>query len=135
LSKPLTLLVEDTPTHQKILSSFLEREGFIVYAVVSCTTALRFLTQFKPDILITNLYLPEMNGIELIQWVRGVKNLTDIPIVAINNSRNIPKSDAIKAGATALLRKPIDLTQLMKTVIKACGDRLEKPTLELESVS
>ncbi|HZS48103.1 MAG TPA: response regulator [Blastocatellia bacterium] len=135
MSKPLTLLVEDTPTHRRILSSFLEREGFIVYAVDSCTTALKFLTQFKPDILITNLHLPEMTGIELIQRVRGVKHLTDIPIVAINNSRDIPRTDALKAGATAILRKPIDLAQLMKTLIKACGDRLEKePDLELESV-
>jgi len=134
MSKLLTLLVEDTPTHQRIISSYLEREGFIVYTVDSCATALRFLTQFKPDILITNLNLPEMTGIELIQRIRGVKQLTDIPIVAINNSKDIHRSDAMKAGATAILRKPIDLAQLMKTLIQACGNRLERQlSLELES--
>jgi len=120
LIKPLTLLVEDIPTHQKILSNFLQSEGLIVYTAENCATALRFLTQFKPDILITNLSLPGMTGLELIQRIKGTRQLKDIPIVAIDNSRTFRPSDVIDAGAAAILRKPLNLALLMKTLTRTC---------------
>ena len=121
MNRPLTLLVEDTPTHQKILSNFLECEGFIVYTAENCVTALRFLTQFKPDVLITNLSLPGMTGLELIRRIKGTKQLTDIPIVAIDNSKSYRANDVMDAGASAILRKPINLALLMKTLTKTCA--------------
>jgi len=124
--------VEDTPTHQKILSNFLQSEGFIVYTAEDCSTALRFLTQFKPDVLITNLNLPGMTGLELIRRIKGTKQLCDIPIVAIDNSRTFRPSDVIDAGASAVLRKPINLELLMKTLGKTCA--IPKPTVQFEPV-
>jgi CheY-like chemotaxis protein len=121
LNKPLTLLVEDVPTHQKILSNFLQCEGFIVYTAENCSTALRFLTQFKPDVLITNLSLPGMTGLELIQRIKSTKQLNDIPIVAIDNSRTFRPNDVIDAGAAAILRKPLNLALLMKTLMRTCA--------------
>ena len=131
LNKPLTLLVEDVPTHQKILSNFLQCEGFIVYTAENCATALRFLTQFKPDVLITNLSLPGMSGLELIQRIKGTKQLNDIPIVAIDNSRTFRSNDVIDAGAAAILRKPLNLALLMKTLMRTCASF--KPNEEYET--
>ena len=112
--------MEDTPTHQKILTNFLQEEGFIVYTAENCATALRFLTQFKPDVLITNLSLPGMTGLDLIRNIRGTKQLYDIPIVAIDNSRTFRPNDVIDAGASAVLRKPLNLSLLMKTLLRTC---------------
>ena len=134
MNKPLTLLVEDTPTHQKILSNFLQCEGFIVYTAENCTTALRFLTQFKPDVLITNLSLPGMTGLELIQRIKGTKQLNDIPIVAIDNSRTFRTSDVLDAGAFAILRKPINLAQLMKTLMRTCSNLKRNEQYEIAQV-
>src|SRR5262249_33342834 len=107
-------------THQKILSNFLQCEGFIVYTAENCATALRFLTQFKPDVLITNLSLPGMTGLELIQRIKGTNQLNDIPIVAIDNSRTFRPNDVLDAGAYAILRKPLNLALLMKTLMRTC---------------
>jgi len=53
----------------------------------------------QPDVLITNLSLPGMTGLELIQRIKGTRQLKDIPIIAIDNSRTFRPSDVIDAGA------------------------------------
>lgn len=135
MHKLLTLLVEEVPTHQKILSGFLESEGYIVFTADNGTSALRFLSQFKPDILIVNLDLPGISGLELIQRIKSSKELATMPVVAINNSKTFRPSDALDAGASAILRKPINLPLLLNTLVQVISKLppvSENVTLNLE---
>jgi CheY-like chemotaxis protein len=107
-------VVDDDRVTLKVVSSFLEREGHEVTTFRSPREALQALREVLPDLLITDLNMPECTGFELIQAVREVVGQSDFPIVVLSrNDERSAFSRSFAVGATDYLRKPICRNELV----------------------
>lgn len=116
MGKASLLLAEDNPDMRSLLKWLLEAEGYEVITAEDGATALRFLSQLHPDVILTDLMMPELDGVELIKTIRNNKEFADTPIVAMTAYGNGYTKLASQAGATAAIRKPEDLDILVKTI-------------------
>ena len=116
------LLVEDEVDAQDVVVPLLDYHGMKVKTAFSGEEAMEILTHEKPDLVITDLALPNMNGWELLASMRSNPGLADVPAVAITayHSTNVAQ-EAIQAGFAAYFPKPIsartfveDLTSLFE---------------------
>lgn len=115
-SKALILLVDDDIDLRGILHRFLERSGFSVATAGNGREALERLEIQRVDLLLTDLMMPEISGIELIQTVR-LKNLS-IPIIAMSADADLRNDGSLElaalAGAQVVLEKPFAMNRLIR---------------------
>lgn len=104
------LLVEDNPDLRELFNLFLLQDGFEVSAVEDGEAALDALAKRKPDAVVTDLMMPNMDGLELIKWIRSQENMAGLPVIAMTAYGETMWSRAEKAGATKILPKPLDST-------------------------
>lgn len=116
MAKATLLIAEDNPDTRSLLRWLLESEGFDVTTAEDGAAALKFLDLTQPDVILTDLMMPQVDGIELIRRVRGSSDLANIPIVALTAYGSNYIAQAKNAGANATLRKPEDLDQLVDTI-------------------
>jgi CheY-like chemotaxis protein len=108
------LLVEDAPFLRYAFGRLLRLEGFEVKEVNDGREALDCLAAFRPDLVLTDLMMPVMGGVELISKIRADPDTAAIPIVAITaDATEQAERNARKAGAVDFITKPIDLTALL----------------------
>jgi two-component system response regulator GlrR len=117
-SKGKILLVDDDPGLLRLLSIRLRAEGYDVEAVESAHKALATLNRFTPDLVITDLRMDKMDGIELLKELQT--RSPGLRVVIITAHGTIPDAVvATQSGAFGFLTKPIDKDELMVTVDKA----------------
>jgi CheY-like chemotaxis protein len=108
------LLVEDAPFLRYAFGRLLRLEGFDVKEVNDGREALDCLPDFRPDLVLTDLMMPVMGGVELISKIRANPENAMISIVAITaDATEQAERNARKAGAVDVITKPIDLTALL----------------------
>ncbi|MCZ6894352.1 MAG: sigma 54-interacting transcriptional regulator [Gammaproteobacteria bacterium] len=115
VSKGKVLVVDDDPDMLKLLSKWLENAGFDAVAVASGTEALRELSAARPDIVVTDLFMDEMDGMTLVTRIHEDNALT--PVIMLSGQAQIP--DAVKAthlGTSAFLTKPIDKDEFLNEI-------------------
>ena len=118
------LLVDDDPAVRDSVALVLESAGFVVDQAEQGATALRLLRAQAPDLVITDILMPQKEGIETIREIRLV--LPNTPIIAISGSAesgaNYLKM-AQSLGATAIMAKPFDPEAMLKLVsdLLDCG--------------
>lgn len=110
------LVVDDLADNLTLLQLFLEIEGYQVELADSGTTALSKIRASPPDLVLLDVMMPEMNGLEVIQRVRNDKNFSLLPIVLITAERELNFAQAQAAGANDLIFKPIDMDDLLARV-------------------
>ena len=81
--KACVLVVEDTADTRRLLQFLLTEAGYDVRLAADGAAALRLLLHLRPDVIITDLKLPEVEGLELIRQIRAKGALAHTPIVAI----------------------------------------------------
>lgn len=116
------LLVEDDPNNLLLLRDMLEIHfGATVCAVTTVHAALELFPQLKPDILLSNIALPDGDGYQLIQWVRNFspEQGGSIPAIAITASVSEEvRIRLLKAGFQAYFFKPFDVDTLVEKIIE-----------------
>ena len=113
------LVVDDHWENQSVLISLLEPLGFTVIAVNNGREALAKMKEIRPDLIITDLMMPMMNGYEMLRQVRQMPELKDIPAIASSASVFVSnQSESIEAGANAFLPKPVQAPHLLKLLEK-----------------
>jgi signal transduction histidine kinase len=108
------LIVEDSPTQTKMLRFILEENGYIVDSANNGVKALEFIRQKKPNLIITDIIMPVMDGFALCKAVKSNPELKSIPIMLLTSLSD--PQDVIKglqAGADSLLTKPYEDTFLI----------------------
>lgn len=102
------LLVDDEPDIIEFLSYNLEKEGFTVFSANSGVEALKQATKHKPDLIVLDVMMPEMDGIETCMEIRKNKNLHD-PIIVFLTARSEDYSQiaGLDAGADDYISKPV----------------------------
>ncbi|MCB5184086.1 Hpt domain-containing protein [Methylobacillus gramineus] len=112
--KPLALLVDDSLTMRKVLSRLLEREGYEVAIAKDGMEAIQAMQETLPDIILTDIEMPRMDGFELARNVRHDERSRHIPLVIVS-SRTAEKHQAMarSLGVNAFFGKPVQEDDLI----------------------
>lgn len=127
------LIVDDEKHFCTVLSSIMGEEGFKVLEAQDGDTALRMIRVNRPDIMLTDVKMPGMDGWELLKKAKDLD--PDLPVVMVTGFADIPGAvGAIKVGAHDYLAKPFDNYEVIRVVRRALAEReLKRKMLELSS--
>ena len=101
------LVVEDDPDASNLMKSILELAGFKVIIAVDGIEGIEQARAGMPDMIITDLAMPRLNGIEMIQQLRAMPEFKQVPILAITSYGMERALEGIRAGANRALARPI----------------------------
>jgi CheY-like chemotaxis protein len=110
------LVIEDDADAREILHLLLTEQGFIIKVAEDGYEALKLTESMHPDLIITDLQMPNLDGIGLIKELRKRPEMRDVPILIFSASSNQFLSDAIRAGANAAAPKPLQLIPFIRLV-------------------
>ncbi|MEN3333135.1 MAG: hypothetical protein V7641_2500 [Blastocatellia bacterium] len=102
------LLVDDNPDLRDVLTSVLKTHGFQVITAEDGLLGLKTAEAERPDLIITDIEMPRLNGIQMIARLREQFQFRKVPILVISGCGNGGTAAALKAGANQALQKPID---------------------------
>lgn len=109
--KPLILVVEDDAPVRKLITTTLKAHDYRYLSAVNGESAVMEAASHNPDIILLDLGLPDMDGVEVIRKIRAWSNL---PIIVISaRSEDTDKIDALDAGADDYLTKPFSIEELL----------------------
>jgi len=111
------LVVEDDPTQAEFAASILRKAGIEVMQVIEPVKVLDSLRGFRPDLILMDIYMPDVNGIELTTIIRDYREFVAIPIIFLSGEQNTEKQlDALSVGGDDFVAKPIRPTHLLGIV-------------------
>jgi CheY-like chemotaxis protein len=102
------LLVEDSVESRDILTILLEQQGFDVVVAGNGYEGIKNALKERPDIIITDLTMPRMDGVEMINVLRSIPEWQDTPILAITAYGMEIAQKAIEAGANRAMAQPVE---------------------------
>ena len=111
MNKPLILIVEDDKAIRKLITTTLETQGYLYHTAETGEASIFESVSKQPDIIILDLGLPDIDGVEIIKKVRTWSN---IPIIVVSaRSEDRDKISALDAGADDYLTKPFSVEELL----------------------
>lgn len=119
LMRPSTLkmlIVDDDQFIVTMLQDFFKGFDYEFFTAADGEEALRQCIEKKPDFIITDIMIPKMTGIELIQKLRKMSEFAVTPIIAITAGSSAMQAEAERAGAHMVLEKPVRRSTLLKKV-------------------
>jgi two-component system, NtrC family, response regulator PilR len=115
VDKPTVLIVDDEPDLLELVSLTLSRMNLAARTAADVTTARRLLKTEKFDLCLTDMRLPDGDGLDLVAWIQ--QNRADLPVAVITAHGNVESAvRALKLGAFDFVSKPLDLGVLRKLV-------------------
>jgi len=107
--KPKVLLVEDNENNRYLARILLEREGFLVTVAVNGKQALEAARHDKPDLVVMDIQLPEMDGYETAEHFKRDPSLADVTLVGVSSFAMLgDRAKALKVGFAGYIEKPIN---------------------------
>jgi CheY-like chemotaxis protein len=110
------MIVEDNADSRDMLTYWLKDKGFAVTCAENGEEALNLLTIERPELIITDISMPVMDGIELIKQLRKIPELKTIPVLVVSAFRSGIIHDAMQAGANAATAKPLEIEKLFELI-------------------
>jgi two-component system cell cycle response regulator DivK len=111
------LIVEDNALNIKLFCDLLAAHGHEPEAVTDSRNALEAARSFSPDLVITDIQLPHVSGLELIRLIRDDDNLREVPIMAVTAYASQGDEERIRgAGAESYVTKPISVARFVQEV-------------------
>lgn len=127
MSTPTALIIDDEPDIRELLEITLARMGIEVETAADVTTAKRLLETNPPQLCLTDMNLPDGNGIELVHWIQRVCPQTPVAVITAYGSMDTA-IESLKAGAFDFVSKPVELPRLRELVQSAL--KLSEPDVE-----
>ncbi|MBW2202533.1 MAG: response regulator [Deltaproteobacteria bacterium] len=101
------LIVEDSPTQAEHLRYFLEQKGYQPFVTGNGVEALLYLRDHNPDLVISDIMMPEMNGFELCRKIRNDEDLRELPVILLTSlSDPLDALEGLNCGADNFITKP-----------------------------
>ena len=117
MAVPKILVVDDQPINVQLLKRKLEREGMAVMAAYSGQEALDLVKQEKPELILLDVMMPEMDGIEVCQRLQANEDTRSIPVIFVTaRTSKEGKLEGLNVGAVDYITKPIDLDETLARV-------------------
>jgi len=108
------LVVDDEPQITRVLRTVLASQGYQVQTAPEGQSALNTFTEFRPELVITDLFMPHMDGLELCRRIRAVSN---VPIIVLSvKGEERSKVEALDSGADDYVTKPFGIDELLARV-------------------
>ena len=111
------LIVEDNELNMKLFHDLLEAHGFETLQTREGLKALDMAREHRPDLILMDIQLPEVSGLEVTKWLKDDEDLSGIPVVAVTAFAMKGDEERIReGGCEAYLSKPITVTTFIETV-------------------
>ena len=111
------LIVEDNELNMKLFNDLLEAHGYATIQTKSGVEAVELARRHRPNLILMDIQLPEVSGLEVTQWLKDDDELRTIPIIAITAFAMKGDEEKIrKGGCEAYLSKPISVVKFLETV-------------------
>jgi two-component system phosphate regulon response regulator PhoB len=115
------MIIEDEPDVAEMFAEMMRICGFRVLKMFSSTPAIPMIAQEKPDLIILDVMIPDVSGLEVLRYMRREPELAKIPVIVVS-AKSMPSDikTGLDAGASIYLTKPIgflDLKQAVETVL------------------
>jgi len=116
-SPKTVLVVEDNELNMKLFHDLLEAHGYNILQTKDGMEALRLAREHKPDLILMDIQLPEVSGLEVTKWIKEDDDLKSIPVIAITAFAMKGDEEKVRAGGCeAYIAKPISVTNFLETV-------------------
>jgi two-component system, cell cycle response regulator DivK len=111
------LIVEDNELNMKLFHDLLQANGFNTIETRNGIEALDLARKHKPDLILMDIQLPEVSGLEVTKWIKEDDELKSIPVVAVTAFAMKGDEERIRqGGCEAYLSKPISVAKFLETV-------------------
>jgi two-component system cell cycle response regulator DivK len=111
------LIVEDNELNMKLFSDLLEAHGYRVIQTRDGLSALDLARKHRPDLVLMDIQLPEVSGIEVTKWLKEADDLRHIPVIAVTAFAMKGDEEKIKeGGCEAYISKPISVLSFLQTI-------------------
>jgi two-component system, cell cycle response regulator DivK len=116
------LIVEDNELNMKLFNDLLEAHGYATVQTRNGMEALDLTRQHRPDLILMDIQLPEVSGLQVTQWIKEDPTLRHIPVIAITAFAMKGDEEKIRqGGCEAYLSKPISVVKFLETVRNFIG--------------
>jgi two-component system cell cycle response regulator DivK len=116
------LIVEDNELNMKLFNDLLEAHGYDVIQTRDGLSALDLARQHKPDLILMDIQLPEVSGIEVTKWLKEDDDLRHIPVIAVTAFAMKGDEEKIReGGCEAYISKPISVMSFLQTIDQFSG--------------
>ena len=134
------LIVDDVPANIRLLEAILAPEGHRLRSAASGREALKAVAERRPDLVVLDVLMPEMDGIEVCRVLRADQATRGLPVLMITASDDPVKVTALESGADDFIAKPFDRAELLARVrsllrIRAYQDTIESQAAELAALN
>lgn len=110
------LVIDDEKLICAMLKEFLEGRGFEVSTASDVYSAIRELKEFAPDVVLLDLKMPDVDGLELLQIIRRTMKGKDVIIITGDVNETVARK-AMEEGALSYVLKPIDFSYLLRVLL------------------
>jgi CheY-like chemotaxis protein len=118
------LIVEDEADAAELFAEMMRVSGFRVLKTSSSTPALSVIATEKPDLVILDIMMPDVSGLDILRQMRRDPGLDRIPVVVVS-AKSMPADirNGMEAGASTYLTKPVGFVELREAVERALGSQ------------
>ncbi len=117
------LIVEDNELNMKLFNDLLEAKGYNIVQTSNGMDALDLARNHKPDLILMDIQLPEVSGLEVTKWIKEDDTISHIPIIAVTAFAMKGDEERIRqGGCEAYISKPISVASFLQTVQTHLGD-------------
>ena len=117
------LIVEDNELNMKLFHDLLDAQGYETLQTREGLQALALAREHRPDLILMDIQLPEISGLEVTKWLKEDADLASIPVVAVTAFAMKGDEERIRqGGCEAYMSKPISVGKFIETVKAYLGD-------------
>lgn len=118
------LIIEDEEDAAELFAEMMRVSGFRVLKISNSAPALAMMAAEKPDVLILDIMMPEISGLDILRQMRRDPELAEIPVVVVS-AKSMPADikNGMEAGASTYLTKPVGFLDLKEAVERALASR------------
>jgi len=123
-NKKLVLIVEDNELNMKLFHDLLHAHGFATIQTRNGFDAISLAREHHPDLILMDIQLPEVSGLEVTKWLKEDDDLRSIPVVAVTAFAMKGDEERIRSGGCeAYVSKPISVVMFLETVRRFTGEQ------------
>ena len=111
------LIVEDNELNMKLFNDLLEAHGYLTLKTSNGIEAIELARQHRPNLILMDIQLPEVSGLDVTKWIKQDDDLRHIPVIAVTAFAMKGDEERIReGGCEAYLSKPISVSKFLETV-------------------